>query len=135
MNKIENSFEVEDMEKKEQMTDAVTYELNTRLVDMGEISLLDKREVEILDSIREKLGRSSSYEKLNEEIPEELLKEYTQVMFAVEQDKTLKRVDFGQNPESDASLVRRYEQAKALGAEIKVDPNVAYVLELPEQTI
>lgn len=131
MNTIENAFAIEDAEKEAVLMEDLKHELNARLIDMGEISALDNREVKVLESIRGKLGKTPSYDNLGEEIPEDLLKEYVQTMFQVEQDKLAKSLDQVGSSDVERPFMDKYEQAKALGLEVVVDDNVKHVLELP----
>ncbi len=136
-----NIPEASEYDEKRILIEALDREISGRLTDMGEISTLDPREVEVLDSIREQL--KSQGVRFNEpgvspvnfqiEIPEKLRKEYVRTMFEVEQDKLKQNlVQVGTNRGVETPFMRRLEQAKALEMEmdIEIDENIKYVLGL-----
>ena len=133
MSQIENAFLVEEQEENQNILDELTRELNYRLVDMGEVTNLDPREVSTLDKIREKIGKDFSYDDLSSKIPEDLLKEYVQTMLSVEQDRLIENLAEIGSSEVERPFMARYRQAKALGLDIDVDPNVNYVLGLSSE--
>lgn len=136
-----NIPEASEYDEKRILIEALDREISGRLTDMGEISTLDPREVEVLDSIREQF--KSQGVRFNEpgvspvnfqiEIPEKLRKEYVRTMFEVEQDKLKQNlVQVGTSRGVETPFMRRLEQAKALEMEmdIEIDENIKYVLGL-----
>lgn len=131
MNPIQNSFEIEDVEQKEKAINQATRELNMRLIDMGELSALDPKEISVIDSIREKVG-PRSYDNLDQEIPEELLKDYVETMYKLEHERLLNNISNLGDGKTELPFIDKYEQAKALGIEVDVNENIRYVLDLNE---